>query len=220
MVDISSLDYSTVIFDMDGTMVNNMMVHHHAWQQKLQLLGMNLSIDEVKENIHGINEEILERLFGDRFTIEERRIHASDKEKLYRELFKEKLKLLDGLPEYLGYLKDNGKSIAIGSAAPPENIDFVLDNLNIRSLFRIIMDSSDVSKGKPNPEIYMKIMQKLNVEPKDCLIFEDSVVGAEAAAGSGAATVVVTTTHAKKEFKHLPSIFGFIEDFSRNNLQY
>jgi len=220
MIDISNLSYNTVIFDMDGTMIDNMMVHHRAWQKKLQELGLDFSIEEVMEKVHGINEEIMERLFGDRFTPQERKFHAFDKEARYRQIYKDSLELLNGLPEFLNYLKSKNKHLAIGSAAPPENIDFVLDNLKIRSLFDVVMDSSDVEMGKPNPEIYLNIMEELRVKPKDCLIFEDSVVGAEAAINSGANTIVVTTTHRKEEFSHLSSIVGFITDFSDAYLQY
>lgn len=75
------------IFDMDGTMVDNMMVHHRAWQRKLAALGLDLTLEEVRQSIHGINEEILGRLFGDRFSPEERHRIAWEKEAEYRDIF-------------------------------------------------------------------------------------------------------------------------------------
>ena len=77
-----------IIFDLDGTMVDNMMIHHRAWQQKLKELGMVLSLSEVMLKVHGVNEEILERLFGDKFTPEQRIVFSREKEAEYRNIFK------------------------------------------------------------------------------------------------------------------------------------
>ena len=79
------------MFDLDGTLVNNMMVHHRAWQRKLKELGLDYSLDRVKEEIHGVNLEILERLFGDKYTLAQRKQIAWDKEAAYREIFAEEL---------------------------------------------------------------------------------------------------------------------------------
>ena len=113
--------FKGIIFDMDGTMIDNMMIHHRAWQRKLAELGMELTVEEVKENIHGINEEILERLFGDRFTPEERQQIAWEKEAAYREIYFPDVQLLPGLPQFLQHVQDAGIPMAIGTAAPPEN---------------------------------------------------------------------------------------------------
>jgi len=89
-----------IIFDMDGTMVDNMMIHHRAWQKQLASLGLEMSLEEVQEKIHGVNHEILERLFGDRFTPAERLQIANAKEAAYREIFLPELQLIDGLAGY------------------------------------------------------------------------------------------------------------------------
>ncbi len=206
-------NYKAFIFDMDGTMVDNMMVHHRAWQKKLSELGMPLDLEEVTKKIHGVNEEILARLFGDSLSAEERLFHAEDKEAQYREIFKDKLGLIDGLDEFLNVAKSHNIRLAIGTAAPMENVDFVLDNLSIRELFEVVVDAEGVSKGKPDPEIYLTIMEKMGLEPGECLIFEDSPTGAEAAVLSGAKTIVVTTTHEPQEFAHL-QVAGFIQNFN------
>ena len=90
-----------LIFDMDGTMVDNMMVHHRAWQRLLKSLGLDYSLKQVKEEIHGVNMEILQRLFGDRFTVEERQALADQKEAEYREIFKDELEPVEGLIPFL-----------------------------------------------------------------------------------------------------------------------
>lgn len=205
--------YQGVIFDMDGTMVDNMMIHHRMWQRKLAELGLEMTIGEVKENIHGVNTEILGRLFGDRFTPEERIRISAEKEAAYREYFKPRLKLVDGLPGLLEDLHVAGIPMAIGTAAPPENVDFVLDTLRIRHYFRTVLHSDDVKNGKPDPEIYEKAAAGLGLSPADCLVFEDSVTGAETTKNAGCPTIIVTTTHTEEEFRHFTHIQRFIPNF-------
>ncbi len=209
-IDLQS--FKGVIFDMDGTMIDNMLIHHQAWQKKLSELGMELNLQEVKESIHGVNEEILTRLFGDRLSKVERKFHADDKEAQYRLLYKDSLKLIDGLDEFLQFLKEKKIKIGIGTAAPKENVDFVLDTLSIRPLFGAVVDAGMVEKGKPNPEIFLKTIHQLGLLPEECIIFEDSPTGVEAAVRSGATVIVVTTTHQPNEFKKFP-VHGFIKDF-------
>lgn len=207
-----------IIFDMDGTMIDNMMIHHRAWHRKLNSLGLEMSLEEVMEKVHGVNTEILERLFGDRFTPEERVQISREKEAAYREIYRPELKLIPGLTDFLQELAASDLQMAVASAAPPENVDFVMDNLSLRHHFPVILHSDSVENGKPHPEIYQKTAKRLGVLPSECVVFEDSPVGATAAARAGCSVVVVTTTHEKAEFAHIPQVKGFIDDFSKMSI--
>lgn len=103
--------------------------------------------------------------------------------------------------------------MAIGSAAIPFNIDFVLDNLNIRHYFKAIVSADDVVLSKPHPETYLKAAEILRVTPADCIVFEDVPKGAEAAANAGMKAVILTTTHQKHEFGYLQNVLTFAGDF-------
>ena len=194
-------------------MIDNMMAHHRAWQRKLANLGLEMDLEEVRQKIHGVNEEILLRLFGDRFTDEERSFHANDKEAEYRRVFKDELKLIEGLPEFLATVRDAKIPMGIGTAAPVENVDFVLDHLQLREWFGTVKHAGDVTKGKPDPEIYQLVSQGLGIPIGKCFVFEDSPTGAEAAHNAGCPVIVVTTTHQPGEFAHLPNVLAFIKDF-------
>lgn len=204
------------IFDLNGTMINDMTYHTKAWQNLLNNeLGGNFTWDEVKPQMYGKNPEVLVRMFGpDRFTMEEMNRLSYEKEKKYQQEFLPFLELLPGLHEFLERAYQQGIPMAIGSAAIPFNIDFVLDNLQIRHYFKAIVSADDVVLSKPHPETFLKAAALLNVVPTDCIVFEDVPKGAEAAANAGMKAVVITTTHQPDEFAYLQNVLHFANDFS------
>lgn len=203
------------IFDLNGTMINDMEYHTKAWMNLLNdELGGSFTWDEVKQQMYGKNPEVLVRMFGpDRFTLDEMNTLSYEKEKRYQEAYLHELKLLPGLNDFLEKAYQKGIPMAIGSAAIPFNIDFVLDNLNIRHYFKTIVSADDVVLSKPHPETYLKVAEQLGVVPTDCLVFEDVPKGAEAAENAGMQCVVLTTTHHKDEFTALTNVIHFSDDF-------
>jgi len=208
--------YKAFIFDLNGTMINDMEYHTRAWRYLLNNeLGGNFTWDEVKHQMYGKNPEVLVRMFGpDRFTLDEMVALSYEKEKRYQKEYFDELALLPGLHEFLEAAYQKGIPMAIGSAAIPFNIDFVLDNLNIRHYFKAIISADDVIISKPNPETYIKVAQALNVPAEDCLVFEDVPKGAEAALNAGMDCVVLTTTHLAEEFKEMPNVLNTSNDFT------
>lgn len=198
---------------MDGTMIDNMMVHHRAWQKKLASIGLEMSLEEVMEKVHGVNVEILEKLFGDRFSPEERIRIAAEKEAEYRRIFLPQLGLIRGLQELLDDLLNHNIPMAVATAAPPENVQFVLDNLKLHPYFQGVFHANSVQKGKPDPEVFELAANSMNCKLSDCIVFEDSLTGAEAARRGGAQAIIVTTTHAREEFAGFDHILQFISDF-------
>lgn len=203
------------IFDLNGTMINDMPYHTKAWEKLLNDdLGGNFTWDEIKQQMYGKNPEVLVRMFGpDRFSQDEMHELSYEKERRYQQEYLPKLALLPGLKDFLEAAHQQNIAMAIGSAAIPFNIDFVLDNLNIRHYFKVIVSADDVVLSKPHPETFLKAAQLLNINPADCLVFEDVPKGAEAAANAGMRAIVLTTTHEKEEFKTLENVIHFAEDF-------
>ncbi len=203
-----------LIFDMDGTMIDNMMVHHRAWQQQLAIEGFSYSLAEIIEHFHGKNLEIIERIFGEKYTAEERLRFSNDKENKYREIYRPDLKLVDGLHELLATAYENDIPMGIGTAAQYANVDMVLDALNIRNYFSAIVADVDVEKGKPDPEVFLTVASKLNVKPEHCLVFEDSPVGAKTAENAGMKAIMITTTHKEHEFSNFKSILKCVSNYT------
>ncbi|WP_201987021.1 HAD family hydrolase [Hymenobacter rubidus] len=209
------------LFDLNGTMIHDMEYHTRAWQHLFNNdLGGRFTWDEVKPQMYGKNQEVLVRMFGpDRFTAEEMDYWAVEKEKRYQQEFLPHLALLPGLQDFLERAHQAGIPMAIGSAAIPFNIDFVLDNLNIRHYFSAIVSADDVLLSKPHPETFLKAAEQLVVAPADCLVFEDVPKGVEAALNAGMKAVVLTTTHQEAEFAHLPNVLHFAPDFTDAYMQ-
>ncbi len=203
-----------IIFDLNGTMVDDMMIHHRAWRQTLANLGLTMTLEEVKEKVHGVNEEIIARLFPGRFSRDQIKKIAYAKESEYRQIFRPDLRLLDGLAELIGHLNEMSIPKGIGTAAPKENLDFVLDGLNLREVFPVSFHSGDVNKGKPDPEVFQKVADGIGVPVEECLIFEDSPTGAEAARRAGATVIIITTTHNEEEFRQFPNVIHMAPDFT------
>jgi HAD superfamily hydrolase (TIGR01509 family) len=208
--------FKAFIFDLNGTMINDMEFHTRAWRYLLNNdLGGHFTWDEVKQQMYGKNPEVLVRMFGpDRFTMDEMVALSFEKEKRYQQEYLHQLALLPGLNDFLEAAYQKGIPMAIGSAAIPFNINFVLDNLKIRHYFKAIVSADDVVLSKPHPETYLKVAEQLNIAPGDCLVFEDVPKGAEAALNAGMKTVILTTTHHKDEFTQLPNLLHFSDDFT------
>jgi HAD superfamily hydrolase (TIGR01509 family) len=204
------------IFDLNGTMIDDMQHHINAWYHLLNdELGANLDYEAVKSEMYGKNEELLVRVFGPgHFTKEEMNRLSFEKEKKYQDDYKPKLALISGLPALLDRAYKKNILMAIGSAAIPFNIDFVLDNLHIRKYFKAIVSADDVKKSKPDPETYQKAAALLQLEPHDCLVFEDAPKGVEAAFRAGMECFVITTMHKRDEFMNYSNILHFIQDYT------
>jgi beta-phosphoglucomutase len=161
------------IFDLNGTMINDMEFHSAAWYGILnEDLHAGLTLEEVKRQMYGKNEELLDRVFGKgHFSRQEADTISQKKEGRYQDAFRPHLQLIAGLPAFLGKAERHRIRMAIGSAAIPFNIDFVLDNLSIRPYFQAIVSAADVTVSKPHPETFLKAARLLKTAPDACVVF-------------------------------------------------
>jgi beta-phosphoglucomutase-like phosphatase (HAD superfamily) len=157
---------------------------------------------------------LIERLFPGKFSLEERLTIGAEKEAKYRLDFLPQLQLIKGCKSFIEKYYNRGIKMAIGSAAIIPNIDYVLDNCNVRHYFDTIVSGEDVSKSKPDPEVFLKCAERLNIIPEQCLVFEDVPKGVEAGSKAGMKSVVITSTHEPDEFQHLSiNILFYIKDY-------
>lgn len=206
--------FSGILFDLDGTLVDNMAVHHRAWQRKMRELGHEYTLQRVKEEFHGVNHELLERLFGDLYTLEDRLRISDEKEAAYREIFAAELreKTVNGALDLIEAAHGMGIPMAIATAGPEENAFFAIDGLGIRERMGHVVHSGMVTHGKPHPEAYAQAAAGIGVPLTECIVFEDSVTGARAANRAGCPVVILTTTHAPEEFSGV-DVVAFRDSF-------
>lgn len=203
-----------LLFDLNGTMIDDMQYHINAWHKILNELGAEISVEATKAECYGKNSDVLERVLPGKFTLEEMDKIGYEKEVGYREAFLPHLKLIQGLDDFLKEAYQKEIKMAIGSAAITANIDFVIDGLNIRHYFSAIVSADDVINSKPDPETFLKCAAKLGVDPKDCIVFEDSPKGVLSAHLAGMYTVILTTMHTAEEFESHPNTIAIVPDYN------
>lgn len=201
------------IFDMDGTLVDNMAYHAQAWLTLLEELGSPLDGETFLRRTAGLrNPEIAQLLLGSAGVGSSRQIRLFQrKEALYRSLYAPHQRPLPGLLAFLAEAERRGIPMAVATSAPPENIPYTLDGLDIRGYFRVVVGGDDVARGKPHPDGFLRAAELLGVEPAACLVFEDSLNGLEAARRAGMSAVALTTTHTAEELA--PHAARVVADF-------
>ena len=154
-------------------------------------------------------------VFGPKITEEEIRQYANEKEKMYEVLYRDFIKPVNGLVGFLDLLHSKNIPIAVATSAPPQNVKFVLTAIDVKKYFNIIVDDTEVKKGKPDPEIYLTTAKKLNINPSNCIVFEDSLSGVKSALNAGMKVVAITTTHTKEELSNANLV---VDDFTQVDL--
>lgn len=207
------------IFDMNGTMIDDMQYHTMAWNSILNNLNANISLEETKLQVYGKAEEMFERIFGKgKFSEIELQEIILQKELTYQNEFRPYLKLIDGLDSFLQKAKARGIKLAIGTAALKTNVDYVLDELHLHGIFDAIVSVENVTFSKPDPEVFLKCASLLNVSPHEAIIFEDSPMGIEAARNGGFKSVAITSFHGVTDFAKFDNLLFSIDDYETEKL--
>lgn len=183
-----------LLFDLDGVLVHSMPLHTEAWRR--YLTGLGIEVEDIERSMHGKrNPELVREWFGESLAEDAVLRHGAAKEQLFRDLMLAEdpaLFRVPGLLEFLERHKDVPK--AIGSNAELANVDFILDHLGLRRFFQAVVHGHEVERPKPFPDIYLKAAERLGYSPADCIVFEDSPTGVEAARAAGMRVVGVETT--------------------------
>lgn len=209
-----------ILFDMDGTLVDSIPFHQEAWLGFLESHGIHLRPDEFHAQNHGTINEMVSRFFPAVRDSAALCALGQEKERLYREIYKPHIHEVAGLTPFLKRIHTLGIQAHLATMGDQPNIDFVLDVLGIRSFFSSITGAEEVSKGKPNPEVFLRSIEKAKVHASDCWVLEDSKVGIIAGKSAGCLVIGITTSHSPEELisygadRTVGDFLELMEDFS------
>lgn len=203
------------VFDMDGVLVDNMKAHADAWLELFRDRGIEIDTNAFIRKTAGIKAEEVVRLFlGPDISDNEIRKISDQRDFLYRVMYRQHLRPLRGLIEFLDAAEKEEIPMGVATGSPPENIEFVLGGLGLKRYFKRVVGAAEVRRGKPDPEIYLKVAAELGHTPERCLVFEDAMSGLEAARRAGMKAIALTTSHSAGEFSGMPGVVHITPDFS------
>jgi len=185
-----------VLWDMDGVLVDSAQYHYVAWREALAREGVDLSYEDFRATFGQRNDTILRCLLGPDLSDADVLRIGDLKEARYRQLIRERgIAPLPGVLDWLERLQAGGWRQAVASAAPRANVDAILTVLGIADYFGAVTSSEDVTRGKPDPQVYLVAAQRLGVPPARCVVVEDAPAGVEGAHRAGMRCIGVTSTH-------------------------
>ena len=203
------------IFDMDGTIVDNMAYHTQSWIAFFEQRGMAIDADEFFRITAGRQgKEIIRAHLGEHLVDDEVHLLNLEKEALYRTLYGPHRKTLPGFDALIARAKIQCVVVAVATAAPNANIDFTLDGLDLRRHFEVVVGAFDVARGKPYPDGFLLAAERCGAAPERCIVFEDAPLGVEAARRAGMRCVVLTTTLPAEAFAEFDNVIAIAQDFA------
>ena len=184
-----------VLWDLDGTLVDSADYHWRSWRDTLASEGLSISYQQFLESFGQKNDRILRKWFGPDISSERIQTLGDTKEAEYRRLAEtEGLVVLPGAVDWVARLRRDGWKQAIASSAPRQNVEAMLRAAALDGGFDAIVAAEDVSKGKPDPDVFLTAASRLGVEPPRCVVVEDAAAGIEAARRAGMKSIGVSAT--------------------------
>ena len=184
------------IFDWDGVVVDSSAAHERSWELLASERGLVLPPNHFHLGFGRKNTVIIPEIYRWSQNPDEIRELGERKEALYREILDQTgLEPLPGAIELFRSLREAGIPFAVGTSTPRGNVEHVLRLIGAEGLIDVIVAAEDVSRGKPDPEVFLKAAAAVGAQPADCVVFEDAVYGIEAAHAGGMKVVALATTH-------------------------
>lgn len=208
-----------VIFDMDGIIVDSAPCHFAAWQSTWQKRGVSYTPEDFKHNFGKRSDTQVRAIIGDAISQEEVQIIVREKDALLREIIKNNVKAFPGALELIKSLREHDCKIAVGSSSPQETVELIMKALGVDRYLDASVTGSEVTEGKPSPQIFLLAAQKLAAAPSKCVVVEDAVVGITAAKKGGMYALAVTNTHPRESFREADIVVDSLEEVTVQTLE-
>lgn len=209
----------TVIFDMDGVIVDTEPVHHYAYNQHFKKLNIEVTPEMYASFTGNSTKNIFERL-KEQFNLnEDVQTLVETKRNLFNDAFdsKQDLYLLDGVEDLIKDLHKNGMQLILASSSATVTIDRIFNRFELHKFFTHIVSGEDFPKSKPHPAIFLKAVELSNTAAKDCIVIEDSTNGIKAAKAAGIYCIGYDSYHSKMQDYSLADMV--ISDFKELNFE-
>jgi beta-phosphoglucomutase len=209
-----------VIFDMDGVLVDSNPFHITNWASYLRKRGVSFDAELLPRQILGQrNDAALQTFFGPSLTRDQRHQMSEEIEANFREIFRPHVKPPAGLMPLIEDCCRAAIPMAVASSAMKKNVDLVVEALGLESYFQVVIDGDQVSRPKPDPEIYLLVAERLGVEASRAVAFEDSFVGIEAVHAAGMKCVAVASTFPFEQLRDETQADWVARSFGEVNLE-
>lgn len=204
------------IFDMDGVLTDNMKYHAESWVELFRDFGLEgLDARRYLVETAGMKGlDVLRYFLDPQISAGEADRLTELKDFLYRVMYRDRIKPMRGLDEFLRDSEKRGIRLGIGTGAGPANIKYVLGLLGLEKTFGTVVSAYDVERGKPHPDIFLRAAGLLDADPASCIVFEDALPGVEAARSAGMQCVAITTTNDAEAFASFDNILQVTDDFT------
>jgi len=208
-----------VIFDMDGVLIDSYAAHFASWRRVYSEMGLDYTEADFAADFGRTSRDILFRRFGDQLTSERTRELDERKEALFRDELQEHFPAMDGAGELIDALAGDGFRLAVGSSGPPENIGLCLEKLGRGSKFGAVVTGQDVTRGKPDPQVFQLAAERLGVPPARCAVVEDAVHGVEAANRAGMKSIALVGTATREQLAGADLIVSSLRELTGEGLR-
>jgi beta-phosphoglucomutase len=190
----ASQDDLLAIFDHDGVLVDSFALHEEAWLELERRTNLGFTSEFIHATFGMTNPSIFRQLLGDAISDEDIRRYAELKEVCYRDVARGNIRLIDGMRQLLDALTARRVKLAIGSSGPLANLELTVSECGLTGRFAAIASLEDITRGKPDPEVFLVAAQKVGAAPARAVVFEDAPVGIQAAKSAGMHAIGLTTT--------------------------